>query len=228
MPIETDSDGRDDNDGPHCRNCHVGSNNCDVCHDDDTTVSGNMAASATWGLTIAANKTSYVAQSYLRQSATAGLNGKCLDGGFSFPHRTLGANMLKDEIFGIDFDGDKVDFGGARTANGGSATASSGNISLDALAASSESIKGNGFVMWTGESRSASSTIPAVRNDNSHALVSTAVENLDSVCIDCHGDASYWNGSNSAYYSSGVDTPYTGVYGSGERGGWELLTKGLP
>jgi hypothetical protein len=31
-----------------------------------------------------------------------------IDGGFSFPHRTLGANMLKDRLYGVDFDGTPV------------------------------------------------------------------------------------------------------------------------
>ena len=45
---------------------------------------------------------------YVHTSAVAGVNGQCIDGGFSFPHRTLGANMLKDELYGVDFDGTAV------------------------------------------------------------------------------------------------------------------------
>jgi hypothetical protein len=224
MPIETDADGRDDNEGPHCRNCHIGANNCDVCHADDTQANFSAAYSAVESTITSTtmNKTSYVPQSYLKQSAVAGLNGKCIDGGFSFPHRTLGANMLKDELYGIDFDGTVVAFGGSRGLNGGAAPDGSGKFSIDSAAA------GTDFVLWTG-SNNASSAIPAVASDTS-GLEGAAVENLDSVCIDCHGDASYWKGDAEAapYWTAGVDTPYTGVYGSGQRGGWELLLKGLP
>ncbi len=27
-----------------------------------------------------------------------------------------------------------------------------------------------------------------------------AAENLDSVCIDCHGDSTYWNGDDTTIY----------------------------
>jgi hypothetical protein len=218
MPIETDEDGRDDNEGPHCRNCHVGANNCDVCHNDDTS---NFSAAYTATTTASvAGKTNYTVQSYIKQSAVAGLNDQCIDGGFSYPHRTLGANMLKDELYGVDFDGTVVAFGGSRTANGGTAPDSTSNISLDAQ-------DGTDFVLWTGENRAATSNIPSVRNDNP-ALENTAVENLDSVCIDCHGDASYWNDSSSIYKTSGTSALPLGTYGSGEYGGWDLLLKGLP
>jgi hypothetical protein len=244
MVIETDDDGRDDNDGPHCRNCHIGANNCDVCHSDDQSVSGNMSASAAYSPYDPAtyltnqgfadpvgvynnNRTNYSSQAYIRQSAVVGAVGSaCLDGGFSFPHRTLGKDMLKDELFGVDFDGTPIAFGGTRGTNGGTAVDSSGTFSLDALAASAD--KYNGFVLWTGETRNATSYIPAVRND-SGALELTAVENLDSVCIDCHGDASYWNGDNAAFYVDVADSTLPdGTYGSGQKGGWELLLKGLP
>jgi hypothetical protein len=56
-----------------------------------------------------------------------------------------------------------------------------------------------------------------------------AAENLDSVCIDCHGDSTYWNGDNSSYYVDKADSTLPlGTYGSGQYGGWELLLKGLP
>lgn len=40
----------------------------------------------------------------------------CSDDGFSFPHRTMGWKMLKDELFGLDFDGSEVAVGTTRTA----------------------------------------------------------------------------------------------------------------
>jgi hypothetical protein len=40
----------------------------------------------------------------------------CSDDGFSFPHRTMGWKMLKDELFGLDFDGSEVSVGATRTA----------------------------------------------------------------------------------------------------------------
>lgn len=215
MPIGTDEDGRNDNDGPHCRNCHVGASNCDVCHADDST---NFSAAYTSVVTSAvAGKTPYASQSYIRQSAVAGLNGKCIDGGFSFPHRTLGANMLKDELFGVDFDGNPVAAGALRTTNGGAAPSVTDTFTGDI----------GDFVMWTGEKQNSGSLSAAVRND-SGALQNTAAENYDSVCIDCHGDATYWQGDNPLIYTTETSTGVYGTYGSGQKGGWDLLLKGLP
>lgn len=213
MPIGTDGDGTNDNDGPHCRNCHTGASNCDVCHADDST-----SFSAAYTATITApvvGKTNYASQSYLRQSAVTGLNGQCIDGGFSFPHRTLGANMLKDELFGVDFDGSPVAFGGTRSTNGGAAPSQTSTFSA------------GDFAFWTGEKQNATSIIPAVKGDVS-ALENQAVENMDSVCIDCHGDATYYNGDNPAYLTAETSSGVLGTYGSGQKGGWDLLLKGLP
>lgn len=216
MPIGTDGDGTDDNEGPHCRNCHAGGSNCDVCHSDSTT---NFSAAYT-SITSAqvAGKSNYSPQSFLRQSAVADLNGQCIDGGFSFPHRTLGANMLKDELFGVDFDGSPIAAGEVRGVNGGAEAAQDTTFSVSA----------DGFAFWVGEKRNATSIIPAVRTD-SGAIENAAAENYDSVCIDCHGDASYWNGDNTAFLKpEGVSPLPEGTYGSGEFGGWDLLLKGLP
>ncbi len=48
-----------------------------------------------------------------RTNATA-LSPICSDDGFSFPHRTMGYMMLKDELFGLDFDGSAVNVGEVR------------------------------------------------------------------------------------------------------------------
>jgi hypothetical protein len=49
------------------------------------------------------------------------------------------------------------------------------------------------------------------------------------VCIDCHGDGSYWLGDNLALMKTTTTSPKTlGEYGSGTLMGWELLLKGLP
>lgn len=214
MPLGTDEDGRDDNEGPHCRNCHVGANNCDVCHADNTA---NFSAAYTATLTEVSGKTNYASQSFLRQSAVAGLNGQCIDGGFSFPHRTLGANMLKDELFGVDFDGTPVAAGQLRGTNGGAEAAQDTNFSENA----------DGFAFWIGEKQNATSIVAAVRTD-SGAIENAAAENYDSVCIDCHGDATYYN-TGDAYSSPHTTSPLPlGTYGSGEAGGWDLLLHGLP
>ncbi len=228
MPIGTDGNGTDDNEGPHCRNCHTGANNCYTCHSDDnafpndpalgfpTAAVRNVSAAYT-SVTNApvSNMTPYAAQSFIRQSAVAGttIGDPCLDAGFSFPHRTLGANMLKDELYGIDFDGTAVAFGESRTSNGGNLTANSGP---------------GVWEYWVAEDKASGSLSKAVRND-SGALENAAVENLDSVCIDCHGDATYWQGDNAALYSHST-FPSTGpdTYGWGGKEGWELLLKGLP
>jgi hypothetical protein len=228
MPIGTDEDGRDDNEGPHCRNCHTGANNCYTCHNDSvafpndpligfpTAVVRNVSAAYTATTTgPVGNQTNYTAQSFIKQSAVAGtaLGDACLDGGFSFPHRTLGKDMLKDELFGIDFDGTPIVAGTVRTANTGALSANSGP---------------GEFEYWVSEDRAVTSIIPAVRTD-SGTLEGMAAENLDSVCIDCHGDGTYWNGDDPAFRvtttTSGLPL---GTYGSGTKMGWELLLKGLP
>jgi hypothetical protein len=223
MPIGTDGDGTDDNEGPHCRNCHTGANNCYTCHSDSdpnvifgvgSNVSAAYTATTTAGVS---NMSNYASQSFIRQSAisTTTIGEACLDGGFSFPHRTLGANMLKDELYGIDFDGSPVAAGVARTTN-----AAGGLAAGDGA--------GTEWEYWVAEDKNATSIVKAVRND-SGALEGQNAENMDSVCIDCHGDATYYQGDNPALY---VNTPGTtttpDAYGYGAKEGWELLLKGLP
>jgi hypothetical protein len=221
MPIESDGiDDTDSNDGPHCRNCHVGASNCDVCHADVKAVSGSFSAAYTPASVITTPGqlvTSYSSQSYIRQSAVAGVGGACLDGGFSFPHRTLGANMLKDELYGINFDGSAAPMGTVRSGNTGT-----GKLTAD----SSSTFSSGDFDYWTAESRNASSGIPAVSGD-SGAIEGASVENLDSVCIDCHGDSTYYNASSWTTAYAGNGQPL-GNYGSGASAGFELLLKGLP
>jgi hypothetical protein len=43
MPVGTDSDGTDDNEGPHCRNCHTGGSDCFSCHTNDDRFAFNDA-----------------------------------------------------------------------------------------------------------------------------------------------------------------------------------------
>lgn len=123
----------------------------------------------------------------------------------------------------VDFDGSPRPFGTTRTASSSlTATPSTSTFSMDT----------GGWVYWTGETRNATPIIPSVRND-SGVLLNAAVENLHSVCIDCHGDATYWNGDNTALSESFVATGAYGVYGStryndGSLVVWELLLKGLP
>jgi hypothetical protein len=222
MPIGTDGDGRDDNEGPHCRNCHIGASNCNVCHSNDNAnaVYGtgiNVSAAYTATTTAAvANQTNYAAQSFIRQSASIGtvVGQACVDCGFSFPHRTLGANMLKDELYGVDFDGTPISAGAARTTNHGTQVENAN--------------PGSAFEYWTGEDRNATSIVEAVRTDDPR-LEGVAAENMDSVCIDCHGDASYWQGDDPSLAKTTSTSPLPlGTYGSGTEMGWELLLKGLP
>lgn len=160
---DTNPDGTDDNFGPHCRNCHTGANSCNQCH-------AGGAYTATIDAAVA-GKTNYTPQSNVRTSAVADTNGQCLDGGFSFPHRTLGANMLKDELYGVDFDGSPIDAGDVRSAGGAAGVATAG-------------------YNWV-ETINAGSISEAVQTD-SGVIAGAAAENLDSVCIDCHGDATYY------------------------------------
>ena len=240
MPIGTDEDGRDDNEGPHCRNCHIGANNCYVCHSDsvgkytDPTMGLNKTnPSAAYTATTTAqvtNQTNYASQTFIRQSAVAGtLDDPCLDGGFSFPHRTLGENMLKDELFGIDFDGTSIDFNSVPNVRSGNTGALSPSTLVVAGTGTANPTQVPEFEYWIAEDRNVTSIIPAVRNDATSALEFVAVENMDSVCIDCHGDSTYYNGDDPTFLKTeGTSALPLGTYGSGEYGGWELLLKGLP
>jgi len=48
----------------------------------------------------------------------SGVEDDCSDDGFSWPHRTLGWKMLKDDLFGLDFNGDTVNVGDTRSYGG--------------------------------------------------------------------------------------------------------------
>ena len=51
------------------------------------------------------------------------VNADCSSDGFSWPHRTLGWKMLKDDLFGLNFDGTLVGVGETRTYGGKNWTA---------------------------------------------------------------------------------------------------------
>jgi hypothetical protein len=192
--------GDSNNYGPHCRNCHTGASSCVQCH-------GAVGAVAKGGYTttttVAVNGRSvFWPNSFQANSAIANINGQCVDGGFSFPHRTLGANMLKDQLWGVDFDGTPIAAGATRGTAGTSAN-------LANLIAA-------GFTSPTGSL----GANPLQQGSKSPygTLIGATTENLDSVCIDCHGNATYYD--------------KTGTYGTDPFGtgatGWELLLKGLP
>lgn len=197
-PGDTD-DGTDDNYGPHCRNCHSGASSCNQCHG----VDGSGNAKGAYGTVLLTDgKSTFMPNAYVHTTAVAGLSGQCIDGGFSWPHRTLGANMLKDELYGVDYDGTPVAAGENRDAT------IALNLSNYPLAWSQS---------WTSETTT--DTSPGYNKwveSGTQLATNTAIaaENLDSVCIDCHGDATYWNGDDTSYFASGK--------------GWELLWKGLP
>ena len=110
----TNPHGTDDNFGPSCRSCHVGGSSCDQCHGVDGTGAANSAYSAYRPVTATQTpppedgKTAYWPQAYVSQLAIPAINSQCVDGGFSWPHRTLGVNMLGDELYGVDFDGSPI------------------------------------------------------------------------------------------------------------------------
>jgi hypothetical protein len=199
--------GDDDNYGPHCRNCHSGASSCNQCHGvNDATGAANGAFESV--STREANgvntegKTNFMPNAYVHTSAVAGLSGQCVDGGFSWPHRTLGANMLKDEIYGIDYDGTPVGPGEDRDSG----------FALDL-----ENYSPAWYSSWTSENTTDGSIGYGKWVESGTQLATDtaiAAENLDSVCLDCHGDSTYWGGDDPTLFTSGK--------------GWELLLKGLP
>jgi hypothetical protein len=191
-----------DNEGPHCRNCHTGASTCSQCHN-------GRAATAWYGGTALLTESKSVASgdAYVHTNALVNVNAKCIDGGFSWPHRTLGKDLLKDELYGVDFAGNAIGVGGTRSTGATFTTTWLANYSLP---------WGQSVTSETATSAAGSILDSAQVNESGEQITATGgVENLDSVCIDCHGDATTWNGdAKSTYYSSGK--------------GWELLWKGLP
>jgi hypothetical protein len=226
-----------DNLGPHCRNCHTGAASCNQCHGPVNANDVGMSRKnweaywganspvgqfTAWDSTTAAGsiglegKTKYIQSAYVKADAVTNIAGKCIDGGFSYPHRTLGVNLLKDTLWGVDFDGNPLAVNGIRGANGGSA------VTTSAVAAyfgkSADDYFGRSDVAY-----------PESGNGFDTKIVGAAAENLDSVCIDCHGNATAWNPQATVdrwYFPSNFDV--TMSQGPNHVTGWELLLKGLP
>ena len=226
-----------DNFGPHCRNCHTGAGSCNQCHGPDVVADAGMSRKnwesywgsndvvsqyTAWDATLTSGpagnhiglegKSTYIPPAYIKANAIADINGQCIDGGFSYPHRTLGANMLKDSLYGVDFDGTKLAFGATR-----------GAISKYP----------SGIAAYFGSTTNAYFGRTDVNYPESGAnyssLINSKVENLDSVCIDCHGNATTWNPNATVdrmYFPSNFDV--SGVTPPNHVTGWELLLKGLP
>lgn len=106
--------------GPQCRNCHKGSSDCGACHSDDQVAGAVLfkhERSVDWSLFESAAGENW-RQSPDATATLAAASNLCSDDGFSWPHRTLGWKMLKDDLFGVDFDGTPIAPGEYRTANG--------------------------------------------------------------------------------------------------------------
>jgi hypothetical protein len=192
-------DGTDDNYGPNCRNCHVGASSCDQCHGVDVSGRARHAFGSTL---LTEGETEYMPNAWIHTIGVSGLSGQCVDGGFSYPHRTLGANMLKDEIYGVDYDGTPVDAGENRDSALGLDLGNYPWAWYSSVLTENTTDTITGYEKWV-ESGTQLTTATAI-----------AAENLDSVCLDCHGDGSYWNGDDPAYLDPAR--------------GWELIMKGLP
>ncbi|MBS3956598.1 MAG: hypothetical protein KGZ40_03575 [Clostridiales bacterium] len=234
-------DGAADNEGPHCRNCHTGANSCNQCH--GTKADGSLA----WYYSDRTNLSSnpytihgnvqgagnpYQPQQYVHTSAVANVNGQCIDGGFSFPHRTLGANLLKDELYGVDYDGTPVSVGETRSVPGWFEAYNYGVVdawnwqspyATDYREGTYSVLSsGTGNTWQNANAPRPYSGAPAYLGASTPIEDGALVENLDSVCIDCHGDATFWNGDDTQYY-------YEKTYEAGVVSkGWELMWKGLP
>jgi hypothetical protein len=193
----------DNNFGPHCANCHTGASGCQTCHSEEGEnweAYGRDAYDAN-DSGFVEGVTSYKAPAAVRTRAVANINGQCLDGGFSYPHRTMGANMLKDNLWGVNFDGTAVAAGQLRSMNGTGAAQTQADLQS-----------------WFAD--------PAGRSFESTHVIGQVAHNLDSVCIDCHGDATYYN--EGAYTEFTSYNPLSATGQNWEVKGWSLLLKGLP
>jgi hypothetical protein len=218
--------------GPNCRKCHVGAGSCEQCHADTASfyMSGEPQGSPyawidamsvtpwAWG------SSTYQASSYLYttdNSSLTNFNAACMDGGFSYPHRTLGYKMLKDTLWGIDLDGTPLDFGGVRGAG----------LTVPDFVSTISSQLANVYLNDPWGHDRAGTYAP-------DRIVGQSVDNLDSTCLDCHS-WNIWNGSDPNYYTAFDQTNLFGpnpdpIPGYEEQvsgwsiSGWELLLKGLP
>lgn len=164
--------------GPHCRNCHSGATGCEYCHDvNGVTPTGDQISAAS-GLLAATTDTALASDSTTKKSyfdasetwdieryvewptdwdtTDAAVNPTCADNGFYWPHRTMGFMMLKDQLFGLDFDGTPVAVGEVRDGVPATDTWSWGDPT------------------WRGG------------NDTTPGFWGEAAHDLDSVCLDCH------------------------------------------
>lgn len=96
------------------------------------------------------------------------INSDCSDDGFSWPHRTLGWKMLKDDLFGLNFDGTPVAVGQSRTAQS--------------------------FALEAG-SLSTGGGIGRNHQDTYTTQSAGAAHDIDSVCLDCH-NPTVWNATS--------------------------------
>jgi mono/diheme cytochrome c family protein len=159
--------------------------------------------------------TSYMTQQFIHTSAAANLNGQCVDGGFSFPHRTLGKDLLKDELYGVDFDGSPIKPGEVRGTD----------ASDQAVIAELEGdLKYTSVAGYASKLSEDTTTAVMAFQQGSTALNSGAAvaQNLDSVCLDCHGDASYYNADDARSYT------VSGNANGNNQKQFDLLIKGLP
>jgi len=121
----------DINNGPSCRSCHRGGGDCDLCH------SAAVQSKIKWpreaysqvsdiadanGLESMGNgefdADAYILSNYNQEhsenrnpgwrSSDIGCSPECMSVGLSWPHRTLAWKMLKNDLFGIDLDGEAV------------------------------------------------------------------------------------------------------------------------
>lgn len=208
-------EGTSGNEGPHCRNCHAGGSSCNQCHGggDNTRNYQNEFFAVQDSIISSPYATPYRGQAYAHTNGVTTVADKCVDGGFSWPHRTLGVNMLKDELWGVDFDGKKIAANEVRM-DSASLLGRFGAQYLSNYAYDwGDSMTSEVSTDAAGDPITAGNTV--LKFESGEQLVGKAAENLDSACIDCHGDATSYNGDNpAAFYREGK--------------GWELMFKGLP
>ena len=121
----------DINQGPSCRSCHRGAGDCELCHSADVQSKINWPREAyaqdpeitgpSGPETIGNGKVdakTFVLNNYRQEhfvngdpswrSSEISCSPECMSVGLSWPHRTLAWKMLKNDLFGIDLDGEEV------------------------------------------------------------------------------------------------------------------------
>lgn len=182
------------NNGPTCRMCHRGSSGCNICHNSFTRLKGKqewprsplvVRSPGNFAPELTANWNDpspiFVLPEDWQANRDISVSPSCFDSGFNWPHKTLGWKMLKDDLFGIDVDGETpIAPGDSRKLLNQPNQPNKLNQSAAAT-------------MATDSPTTALSLDPLLSTSTTDTTMPAG--DMDSVCLDCHNPY-IWNPQN--------------------------------